>query len=156
LFKPEDFKDLAVELKEKKNIFESNEKALSRTSISRFYYFLFLECREIIIDKLSFENKKIFISEKCKSKHHYIVQKILYKLAKFVRNKNINILANLLNDFRVKRNEADYNLELDITFEDFDHIAEYEKYIELYIEELKKIPKEKFDKVFKSILNRCK
>ncbi|RUM60327.1 MAG: hypothetical protein DSY59_03180 [Persephonella sp.] len=156
MFTPKDFKNLSTELKEKQNVFKCGEGALSRTSISRLYYYIFLECREIINDKLNDRNKIIFASEDCKKKHHYIVQVILYRLAKATKNENISFLSNILNEFREIRNDADYNLEIDITFEDYNVLIDFKEEIENCVEELKNIPKNKFNRIFDRLSDKCK
>ncbi|WP_456463476.1 hypothetical protein [Persephonella sp.] len=155
MFTPEDFQKLSIELKTNQKHFDCGERALSRTSISRLYYYLFLRCREIIISKLNEQNKILFTNEECSKKHHYIIQIFLYRLAKRITDTKIGLLAETLRELREERNRADYDLELDITFENFNVLIEDKEDIEDYISRLIEIEKNKFNQVFERIKDKC-
>lgn len=155
MFQPEDFQKLAFELPINANNFSCGESSLSRTSISRTYYFMFLEIREIIISKLNDNNKFIFTSQICRKKHHYIIQKILYQIEKMSRNPKIKVLAENLAEYREKRNEADYEIEIIIRFPHFFELTQNFEEVKEAIEELRKIKKEIFYQAFEKIKSRC-
>lgn len=155
MFKPEDFTKLAFELKKNKESFSCGESSLSRTSISRLYYSNFLKIRKIIEEKLSEQNKLIFIKKKCKNKHHYIIQVFLYKISRELKKPELARLANYVKELRELRNEADYDIGVSITFVSFESVIENYEDIKTYIKLFESIEKEKFNQVFGKISHKC-
>jgi len=105
LFYPSDFKALSGILI---NNLDEYKEARIRTSISRLYYYIFLEIREIITETMEIKDKKKF--KNLKYKHHSLIPKILVYIGEETDNEKIIMIGNKIKVLRKIRNESDYNL----------------------------------------------
>lgn len=123
---PREFYNTAEELLKSFNRF-SNKEGISRTIVSRYYYYLYLEIREIIvsIDKtMEKELKGESVIDAHKKVRNYL--RDIYYTAKRELSKyefqqyeveSIRTLKNALSNLFKMRKEADYELDLQINRE---------------------------------------
>lgn len=107
-FQPCEFLDFA------KRIAEGTSEAEMRTCISRAYYAVFLLARETLKKRTLYKEKEIGKYLQSRNKrggtHEYVICKF-----KDMQNSDANHIADLLQDLKAKRVEADYELNTNIT-----------------------------------------
>ena len=145
---PTDFKKFAERLKKTKVYIPSNlSSARKRTIVNRYYYYLFLEIREILWSKLSPNCIEIAERKEVQRAVHKIVQDMLFHLG---FPKAQSYLAQL----RDARNACDYELYSNEN-KIYEEVEEIIDRIEIIIPVLKNIPGKNviacFNRVLKSL-----
>ena len=126
MFYPSDFKAISGILI---NTLDEYKEARIRTSISRLYYYIFLEVRELMLKIFEIKDKKKF--KKLKYKHHSLIPKILIYIGEEIEDEKIIKIGNKLKFLRNIRNESDYNLIAVFEIEHYTSVEEKIKEIDL-------------------------
>jgi len=139
-----EFKKVANELHKTCN--SNFNEGLCRTAISRYYYYTFLNIREIISSEDEFHGKKLE-----GGRSHGFIKNYLESFSNEIQNPKFGAVASLMEELHDLRKEADYNLkQLNI-----DKLIEAERLSKVINDKLEKI---KFcnNEGFKNILNYLK
>jgi len=144
---------LPVEFRKFAEFLERSEKvpsyltpACKRTVVSRYYYYAFLELREIFFTKLSINSKKELRKEETRKVIHRLIQEILFELGFKRTCSKLAKLRSLRNfcDYELRANEEDALRKARLL------LQEIEKMFPL----LYKIPDSEVEKVFVKVLRR--
>jgi uncharacterized protein (UPF0332 family) len=153
---PRDFRLLADDLFLKSYLFKNYICSAYRTSISRYYYYIFLETREVLNANFKREDKDIFNGYK--DKHHCLIPKILLFLGNLSKKKMLTKASRKFENLRYKRNECDYEISINLRKEDVED-AKYDiEFIEnaiLIIPQIENI-RDLLSQSLKIALNECK
>lgn len=103
------------------------EEGVYRTSISRLYYYIFLELRDTIL----FSDYRKSIKSKLKGgRAHKLIREYLRNIGDFINNEELKDVAELLYDLHELREDADYETGKIIKKEDVERAAAYVEEIE--------------------------
>ena len=153
---PKEFRLLADNLFERSYLFKSYICSVYRTSISRYYYYIFLETRETLNVNFKNEDKDVF--NKNARDHHCLIPKILLFLGNLSRKKDLNKASKKFENLRYKRNNCDYDISIYIRKEDVES-AKYDiEFIEkaiLIIPQIENV-RDLLSQSLRRALNECK
>jgi len=155
--RPHQFKDLGEELIDlefslSKRI--GSCEPIYRTSIGRFYYYVFLEFRETLKANLP-RDLRLYLSEESKLNHHCILKETLKELSFILKDKEIRKAYESLKSLREARNDSDYNVT---TFISRDRVVDAEVDLERIDKVIKRIPhinRNDLAIAFQKALNSC-
>jgi hypothetical protein len=154
-----DFKEIAEELLNREPLFAKKLKspeAIYRTSIGRYYYYIFLELREILFNLLPKE-QKLFLAENSQLNHHCIVARTLDYLSVILTDYGIKEAYESLRILRKLRNVCDYHLSAVIKKIEIQMVVRYNlPVIEAVSERLQKVDTESLKVAFEQALHACK
>ena len=127
-----EFKEVAEFLMKKSTAGAFKEGAY-RTSISRLYYYIFLEIRDTIL----FSDARTGMRNKLRGgKTHRLVQEYLRKVGHIIDNEDLKDAAELLYSLHELRKDADYETGKLVRKEDVERALAYAEEIKEIINEL--------------------
>lgn len=150
VFQPVDFKELAIEIIDKSNQLNSNNSAIVRTCISRLYYYIFLETRDVIEEKLLNHGKKLSKNVNI----HWIVKELTKLVGVSCNKKEIIKLSQFLSELRRLRNIADYETTIVINPTQCKELEENIKEVETILPIFKEIDSKIFDSMYERVKHK--
>lgn len=154
MFLPKDFKHFAEKVVSKLYLFNPYQQAALRSSISRSYYYIFLELRETLVVNFPKEIREKFLNDA--HLHHCLIEKILYQIGLKTRNKNFIKASKTFKYSRKLRNQADYDLRDIFTEEVYENfLLDIEK-IEVLLQKIKEIDRNILTATYEEAKQECK
>jgi len=153
---PKEFRLLADNLFERSYLFKNYICSAYRTSISRYYYYIFLETRESLNVNFKNEDKDIF--NKNTKEHHCLIPKILLFLGNLSKKKSLIKASKKFENLRYRRNNCDYDISIYIREEDVENAKHDIEFIEkaiLIIPQIENV-RDLLSQSLKRALNECK
>ena len=127
-----EFRDVAEFLMKSSDV-ELFEEGVYRTSISRLYYYIFLELRDTIL----FSDPRRNVKSRLKGgKAHKLIREYLKNVGDTVNNEDLKGVAELLYNLHELRKDADYETGKFIRKEDVERALAYAEEIKEIINEL--------------------
>ncbi len=126
-----------------------------RTSIGRFYYYVFLELRETLKVNLP-KDLKLYLSEESGLNHHCILQETLKELSFILSDKDIRKAYESLKSLRKSRNTSDYDMIVSVDKSKVTYAKVDIKRIEKVISRIPYIDRNSLSAAFQQALESCK
>ena len=154
MFLPEDFKHFAEKIVNSLYLFKPYQQAALRSSVSRNYYYIFLELRETLTVNFPREIREKFLNDA--HLHHCLIEKILYQIGLKTRNKDFIKASKTFKYSRKLRNQADYDLRDIFTEEIYENFSMDIEKIEALLPKIKEIDKNVLTEAYNKAKQACR
>ena len=153
MFRPEDFKYFAEKLIRNIYSFNPYQEAVIRSSISRSYYYIFLELRETLIVNFPREIREQFLNDS--NIHHCLIEKILFEIGSQSRDRDFIKASKAFKYSRKTRNLADYDLREVFSNEMYQDLIMDIGKIEAINVKIKQIDRKILENAYKKAKEKC-
>lgn len=153
MFRPEDFKHFSKKIINNIYVFKPYQEAAIRSSISRNYYYIFLEVRETLIVNFTKEIRNQFLDDI--NLHHCLIERILFEIGSQTKNKDFIKASKSFKSLRKIRNSADYDLREIFTDEMYQNMIMDINKIEEVVQKIKQINRAILESAYTEAKKEC-